>query len=91
MIELFILCYIMRKKSGHQECFVFKGSVWLDMLVELRMQYCGKLVRVHLKPMRRFYGAYLFNKSANSIFNILLDCSFHGGIILRIFFFKSIR
>ena len=32
--------------------------------------------RIHLRPIRRFYGAYLFSKSANSIFKILIDCPF---------------
>ena len=36
---------------------IFKRSVWLDMVVELI-------------SIRRFYGAYLFRKSANSIFRI---------------------
>ena len=35
---------------------------------------CGEIFRNHLRPMRGFYGAYLFNKSANSIFKILIDC-----------------
>ena len=32
--------------------------------------------RIHLRPIRRFYGAYLFRKSANSIFKILNYCPF---------------
>ena len=30
----------------------------------------------HLRPMRRFNGAYLFSKSKTFIFKILVDCSF---------------
>ena len=37
---------------------------------------CGEIFRNHLRPMRGFYGAYLFSKSANSNFKILIDCSF---------------
>ncbi len=32
--------------------FLIKGSLWLDIVVELRMQYR----RINLRPMRRFYG-----------------------------------
>ena len=42
------------------------------MGAKLRMKYCGD----HFKPMRRFYGVYLFSKRANSIFEILIECSF---------------
>ena len=36
------------------------------------LNFLGK----NLRPMRRFYGAYLLNKSAILIFKILIDCSF---------------
>ena len=29
-----------------------------------------------LRPMRLLHGAYLFSKSANLIFKIIIDCSF---------------
>ena len=48
------------------------------------------LWRKFLRPMRRFYEAYLFNKSENLIFKILIDWSF-SGMILRIGFKKSIQ
>ena len=38
---------------------------------------------IHLRPIRRFYSAYLFSKSANSNFK----SSFHSvEMILRVFF-----
>ena len=49
-----------------QEKKYLKGSVWLDMVVEMRMQYCRDFFRIHLRPMRRFY-------STNSNFQILID------------------
>ena len=35
-----------------------------------------KFLSNHLIAMKRFYGEYLFSKSANSILKILMDCSF---------------
>jgi len=35
-----------------------------------------KFFRIHLRPMRLVYGAYLYSKSANSIYKILIDCPF---------------
>ena len=50
---------------------------WQYMVVELIECSLVKIFfRIHLRPVRRFYGAYLFNKSANSIFKILLQCPF---------------
>ena len=43
------------------------------MVLMLRMQLCTEIFRIHLK---RFYGAYLFSKSANAIFKVLIDCLF---------------
>ena len=40
-----------------------------EIAVLLRIFY-----RIHLRPIRRFYGVYLFSKSANAIFKILIDC-----------------
>ena len=40
------------------------------------MKYCLEIFRIHLRPMRRFYGAYLFSKSAIPIFKILLGFPF---------------
>ena len=47
------------------------GSLTVNEVVET-------FFRNHLRPIRSFYGAYLFSKSANSIFKILIDCSFSG-------------
>ena len=38
-----------------------KGSVLLDMVAQLRMQYCRD--REIERSFRNFYGAYLFSKS----------------------------
>ena len=51
-----------------------KGSVLLDMVAELRMQYCRD--REIERSFRNFYGAYLFSKSVNLIFKILIECPF---------------
>ena len=57
--------------------FTFKGSDRQCMVVELIMQYWMSIFfRINLRPIRRFYGAYFFSKSANSIFKILIDCPF---------------
>ena len=58
-----------------------KGSDRQCMVVELRVKY--------LRLMRRFYGAYLFSKSANSIFEIHIDCSFVWMDDFEICFFNS--
>ena len=68
---------------------LYKGSVWLDMVVELRMQFCREIFRIHLRTMRRFYGTYLFRKSPKSIFEILISTDHFGGMILRIGFKKN--
>jgi len=39
--------------------------------VDLRMQFCKEIFHDSFDPVRRFYGPYLFSKSANSIFTIL--------------------
>ena len=39
---------------------------------------------IYLRPIRRFYGAYLFSKNANSKVKNLID--HFGGMILRIDF-----
>jgi len=51
------------------------------MVVELSI--VENFFGIHLRPMRRFYGAYMFSKSANSIFKTFIDCSFLG-MVLRI-------
>jgi len=51
------------------------------MVIELRMYFCGEFFRNNLRSMRRFYGAHLFSKSANSIFKILIDYSVLGMIL----------
>ena len=44
-------------------------------IVELRyFSIIMTFFRNHLRPIRRFYGPYLFSKSANSIFKVLIDC-----------------
>ena len=50
-----------------------KGSDCHCMVAELRLQYYWDIFRIHLRPIRR-YSAYLFSKSANSIFKILINC-----------------
>ena len=40
------------------------------------MQYYREFFRIYLRPLRRFYGAYLLSKTANSILKILIDRSF---------------
>ena len=47
------------------------GNVWW---LKWECSIVEKFVRNHLRPIRRFYGAYLLSKSANS--NIRIDCSF---------------
>ena len=37
-----------------QEKKYLKGSVWLDMVVEMRMQYCRDFFRIHLRPKKTF-------------------------------------
>ena len=59
------------------------------MEVKLRLQYYWEnFERIHLRPIRRFYGAYLFNKSSNAIFEILIDCSFWSGDFENQFYFN---
>ena len=35
-------------------CVNFKGGDWLDMVVELRVQYLDKDIKIYLKPTKRF-------------------------------------
>ena len=45
------------------------------MVVELRLQYCNDILRIHLEPIERFNGVKLFGKSESSILKILcVDC-----------------
>ena len=54
-----------------------KGSDRQCVVVELSLQYImGTFFRNPQRPMRRFNGAYLFCKSANSIFKIIIVCSY---------------
>ena len=46
-------------------------SSWIENIVLWR-----NFLRNHLRPFLRFYGAYFFSESANSILKILTDCSF---------------
>ena len=48
-------------------------------------QFFWDIFGIHLRPLRRFWGAYLFSKSANSIFKILIDCSFWRDDFLKLF------
>ena len=43
--------------------FVFNGSDWLDMVVELKVQYYKENFRIHLILIRHFYGVQFLNKS----------------------------
>ena len=52
---------------------VVTGNVWW---LKWECIIVEKFVRNHLRPIRRFYGAYLLRKSANSNYNILMDCSY---------------
>ena len=47
------------------------SNVWL---LNWECSIVEKFFRNHLKPIRLFYSAYLFSKSTNSIFKILIDC-----------------
>ena len=38
-----------------------KGSVWLDVVVELRMQYCREMRKQYCKEMRKQYCRDFFN------------------------------
>ena len=40
-----------------------KGSDRQCMGVELKMQFCKEFFKIQLRPIRRFYCAYLFSKS----------------------------
>ena len=52
------------------------------MIVELRLQYfIEKFFRIDLRSIRRFYGADLFRKSANSILFKILIVVHLGGMI----------
>ena len=66
--------------------YFFKGSDRQSMVVEVRMQYCREIFWIPLSLMRRFYGAYLFSKSANSIFKILKDFLFRKNDFENRFF-----
>ena len=61
------ICYKNCLKGCDQQCMVVKRRMY--SIVE-------KFFRYHFRPMRRFYGAYLFSKSANSILKILVVSSF---------------
>jgi len=52
---------------------------------------CGEIFRNHLRPMRGFYGAYLFSKSANSNFENPHRLFIFEGRILRICFKKIVQ
>ena len=41
----------------HFYFFLFKGSDWQCMVVELRMQFCKDFLKIHLRPIRCVYGA----------------------------------
>ena len=51
----------------------FKGSDRQCMVVEPRLQYIEIFLEFNLRPIRHFYVVYLFSKSVNSIFKILID------------------
>ena len=65
-----------------------KGSDRQCMVVELTCSIIENFFRIHLRPIRRFYGAYLFSKSANAIFKILIDCPFWRDDFENRFFFN---
>ena len=55
-------------------------------VVDLRIQYCTDIFQDSFETYQTFYGAYLFSKSANSIFKILLHCPFWRNDFEKWFF-----
>ena len=45
--------------------------------------------RIHLRPIRRLYGAYLFSKSANAIFKILIDRPLWRDSLVLVLLYKD--
>ena len=54
---------------------------WTKVAVLLRIFF-----GIHLRPFRRFYGAYLFSRSANTTFKILIDGPFWRGWFWELFY-----
>ena len=52
---------------------IIKVSVWLDMEVELRMQFCRELFKDFFRHIRRFY---VCSARAQIYFKNLIDWSF---------------
>ena len=61
--------------SLHQTYLVLVSPGWVDlvkgsdrqcMVVELNVQYCGKIFRIHLRHIKRFYDVYLLSFSSKS-------------------------
>ena len=61
----------------------------MDMVVEQKVKYCRENFRIHLKPMRHFYGVQFLNKSVKSfvIFHQLFQSTnesfFYNSKIIR--------
>ena len=51
-------------KRNSYGCTIKRDRV--DMVVELRVQYCRYFFRINLRPTRLFYGVKLFSKSENN-------------------------
>ena len=49
------------------------GNVWK---LNWDSSIIEKFSRIHLRSIKRFYGKYLFSKSENWLFKILIDCLF---------------
>ena len=56
-----------------------------EFRVELNMQYCGQILRVHLRHTKRFYDVNLLGLSAKSTFKIINL----GRYVFRIGFFLN--
>ena len=54
------------KRLNSEHVHVIKERDRLGMVVELKVQYCRKNFRIHLIPMRHFYGVQFLNKSVKS-------------------------
>ena len=55
---------------SNRENFLFKGSVWLDMLIELRVQFCRYIFQKSFETYKTFVRSK--TKSSKSIFKIFL-------------------